>query len=65
MRALAIFSSVVGFITGLILIVMNCDIGEFYKAPNHDINFVIIGGMLIVVSIIVIFGIAITSIQEK
>ena len=64
MRTVAILSAVVGFITGLIFIVLNYDVGDFYTAPNHDINFVIIGGMLIAISVIVIFGIAITT-KEK
>ena len=61
MKLIMLISAIIGFISGIIIIVLNYDIGDYYKAPNNNINFVIRGVILVVISIIVIFGVAIDN----
>lgn len=61
MKILGYIIAMIAGVTGLILVCLNCDIGDFYIAPEHNSNFVVIGVALMVIAVVSIFGIAMIS----
>ena len=61
MKIMGYIISMIAGVTGLILVCLNCDIGAFYKAPESNTNFIVIGVSLMIIAVVSIFGIAMIS----